>query len=71
MLKGSARENIGAYFRGSAALRYELAALDSRRHWRRATAAYVLGDMASDSAVPALLDHEQRHSTGDPTERVS
>lgn len=56
MLKGSARENIGAYFRGSAALRYELAALDSRRHWRRATAAYLLGDMASDSAVPALLE---------------
>lgn len=56
LLRGTARENIGAYFRGSAALRHELAALHSRRSWRRATAAFVLGDMASGSAVPALLD---------------
>ncbi|NUT57058.1 MAG: HEAT repeat domain-containing protein, partial [Thermoleophilia bacterium] len=55
VLKGSARRHIGEYFRGSSALRYELAALDSRRAWRRATAAYVLGDMASASAIPALL----------------
>lgn len=56
VLRGVARENIGAYFRNSRALRRELAVLDSRRSWRRATAAYVLGDMASDSAVPSLLD---------------
>lgn len=56
VLRGDARENIGAYFRGSAALRYELSALGSRRPWRRATAAYVLGDMSSSSAVPALLE---------------
>jgi HEAT repeat protein len=55
VLRGDARENIGAYFRGSRALRYELSALDSRRPWKRATAAYLLGDMASLSAVPALL----------------
>lgn len=55
VLKGAARENIGAYFRGSTALRHELSALGSRRAWRRATAAYLLGDMASRSAVPALL----------------
>lgn len=56
VLRGAARENIGATFRGSAALRYELAALGSRRPWRRATAAFVLGDMASASAIPALLE---------------
>ncbi|MHB1242657.1 MAG: HEAT repeat domain-containing protein [Gaiellaceae bacterium] len=56
VLRGVARQNIGAYFRNSPALRRELAVLDSRRSWRRATAAYVLGDMASESAVPALLD---------------
>lgn len=55
LLKGDARANIGSYFRGSSALRHELAALSARRTWRRATAAYVLGDMASSSAVPALL----------------
>lgn len=56
VLKGTARDNIGTYFRGSSALRHELAALGSRRGWRRATAAYVLGDMASSTAVPALVD---------------
>lgn len=56
MLKGDARVHIGAYFRGSAALRHELAAIDSRSSWRRATAAYVLGDMAAESAFPALLE---------------
>lgn len=65
VLRGAARVNIGAYFRGSAAIRYELAALDSRRSWRRATAAYVLGDMASPSAVPALLD-----ALSDPSREV-
>ncbi|HWG56651.1 MAG TPA: HEAT repeat domain-containing protein [Gaiellaceae bacterium] len=55
VLRGDARAHIAALFRGSAALRHELAALRARRAWRRATAAYVLGDMAAPTAIPALL----------------
>ena len=62
-LRGDSRVRIAAHFRGSAALRHELAALSSRRSWKRASAASRLGDMAAVSALPALreaLDDEER-----------
>jgi HEAT repeat protein len=62
-LRGDSRERIAAHFRGSSALRNELAALSSRRTWKRATAASRLGDMAAVSALPALreaLDDPER-----------
>ena len=43
--------------------------LRSRRAWRRATAAFTLGDMASERAVPELLevlDDSQRASALPP-----
>jgi HEAT repeat protein len=55
LLKGDARANIGQYFEQGAAYRKELAALGSRRAWRRAAAAFALGDMAVDAAEPYLL----------------
>lgn len=55
LVKGDARANIGRYFALSRAFENELAALGSRRAWRRATAAFALGDMATEKAVPELL----------------
>jgi HEAT repeat protein len=52
---GESRVRIGAYFAGTAAYAAELRALRDRRAWRRATAAYRLGDMACAEAAPALL----------------
>jgi HEAT repeat protein len=54
-LSGEASARIAFYFRGSAALRHALAGLQSRRSWRRADAAFALGDMAVAETVPALL----------------
>jgi HEAT repeat protein len=62
-LRGDSRARIAAHFRGSPALRHELASLSSRRTWKRATAASRLGDMAAASALPALreaLEDEER-----------
>jgi HEAT repeat protein len=53
---GEARERIGAYFAGTEAYSNEIRALGDRRAWRRATAAYRLGDMACAEAVPAVLE---------------
>ena len=44
-LSGEAGTRIGAYFRTSAALRAARGELGSRNAWRRAQAAYRLGDM--------------------------
>lgn len=52
---GDARRRIADYFEGTTALGAELRALGDRRGWRRATAAYRLGDMASREAVPSLV----------------
>jgi HEAT repeat protein len=52
---GESRLRIGAYFAGTTAYEAELRALRDRRAWRRATAAYRLGDMACPEAVPDLL----------------
>lgn len=55
-LAGEPRRHVGAFFEASGALARELRALRRRAAWRRATAAYALGDMASFEAVPALLE---------------
>lgn len=54
-LSGEARERIGGYFSGSEALANELDDLGDRRAWRRATAAYRLGDMACREAGSPLV----------------
>jgi HEAT repeat protein len=54
-VRGDARDRIAAYFAGTRALADELEALRDRRPWRRATAAYRLGDMACGEAVEPLL----------------
>ena len=54
-LRGDAQARIAAYFRGSASLHEELQALNSRRMWRRATAAFRLGDMACEEVMPDVL----------------
>lgn len=56
LVRGEARSNIGAYFAGSDAYARQIAALRSRRDWRRAAAAFTLGDMAVQAAVPHLLE---------------
>jgi HEAT repeat protein len=54
-LTGDADRRIAEYFRGSDALARSLRELRSRRAWRRAAAAYRLGDMYCEEAAPALL----------------
>ena len=54
-LSGTAREHVAAFFERRGHVDRELALLQSRRPWRRATAAYVLGDMGSETAIPALV----------------
>ena len=55
LVKGDARRRIGEHFAGTAAYADERRALGSRRAWRRAAAAFALGDMAVDAAAPDLL----------------
>lgn len=54
-LTGGDRTRVADYFRGSDALAQSLHELGSRRAWRRAAAAYRLGDMGCEEAAPALL----------------
>jgi HEAT repeats len=54
-LRGVSRERIVAYFETSGAVADERARLSSGRAWRRAAAAFALGDMGSIHAVPDLL----------------
>jgi HEAT repeat protein len=54
-LRGPARQRITAYFEDNGAVDVELRRLGGRRRWRRATAAFALGDMGSQRAVSALL----------------
>jgi HEAT repeat protein len=56
LVRGDARASIGRYFAGSAAYRQQIAGLRSRRTWRRAAAAFALGDMAVAEAVDPLLE---------------
>jgi HEAT repeat protein len=53
-VSGETTERIAAYFRDGGGLAAELAGMQSRRAWRRAAAAYALGDMACPEAVPVL-----------------
>jgi HEAT repeat protein len=63
LVRGDARENIGRYFAGSTAYGRQIASLHARSSWRRATAAFALGDMAVADAIGPLmqtLDDESR-----------
>jgi HEAT repeat protein len=52
---GEARARIAEYFAGTEAFSRELRGLQDRRAWRRAGAAYRLGDMACREAGPMLI----------------
>jgi len=67
-VSGEARERIGEYFAGTEAYTAEIAALSDHRAWRRATAAYRLGDMACPEAVATIL---RRLDDGDPDVRAA
>jgi HEAT repeat protein len=54
-LRGGSRERIAQYFERQGRVHDAIAGLSDRRSWRRATAAYALGDMGSPTAVPALV----------------
>jgi HEAT repeat protein len=54
-VRGAPRERIAAYFERTGAVDEQLRLLRSRRGWKRASAAFALGDMGSRLAVPALL----------------
>jgi HEAT repeat protein len=54
-LTGEAGGRVAEYFRGSDALTRSQKELGSWRTWRRAPAAYRLGDMGCEEAAPALL----------------
>jgi HEAT repeat protein len=55
LLRGAAWERIAAYFEATGGVDEQLERLRSRRAWRRATAAFTLGDMCSRRAAPELL----------------
>jgi HEAT repeat protein len=54
-LTGAAEERIADYFLGSGALARAQKELRARRAWKRAAAAYRLGDMGRPEVAPALL----------------
>jgi HEAT repeat protein len=54
-LRGAPRERIATFFEDSGLVARERQALRSRRPWRRAEAARLLGDMSSTCAVSALV----------------
>jgi hypothetical protein len=61
-VSGATTSRIGQYFRDNGGLDAAFAALRSRRAWRRAAAAYSLGDMACPEAVPVLVGALEDHS---------
>lgn len=54
-LTGEAGTRVAEYFRGTDALARAQRELGARRAWRRAAAAYRMGDMCCEEAAPALL----------------
>jgi hypothetical protein len=54
-LRGEARARITRWFEDHGTVARELSRLHDRRAWRRAQAAFTLGDMGSATAVPALV----------------
>ena len=67
-VSGEARERIGEYFAGTEAYAAEIRALRDPRGWRRATAAFRLGDMACPEAAAAIL---RRLDDRDPDVRAA
>jgi HEAT repeat protein len=55
-LTGDADARVAAYFRDKPAVRVALRDLRGRRMWRRAAAAYRLGDMADPEVAVPLMD---------------
>jgi HEAT repeat protein len=55
-VRGESSERIAAFFEQNGLVARELGTLSSPRAWRRASAAFALGDMASSAAVAGLLD---------------
>jgi len=55
-VRGAPRERIAAYFERTGAVDEQLQLLRNRSGWKRAGAAFTLGDMCSPRAVPALLE---------------
>jgi HEAT repeat protein len=60
-VRGHARDHVAGFFESRGEVERELAHLRNRRAWRRATAAFALGDMGSAAAVPALLETLDDH----------
>jgi hypothetical protein len=54
-LRGPETARIGEFFERQGGLDREVVGLCSRRAWKRATAAFALGDMGSSRAIPPLL----------------
>jgi HEAT repeat protein len=55
LVRGESHDRITAYFEATGAVEEQREHLSSRRAWRRASAAFALGDMGSPRAVPWLL----------------
>lgn len=55
-ITGSGREEIAQYFEEVGLVERQLGLLRGRNSWRRAQAAFVLGDACSARAVPALVE---------------
>ena len=55
-LRGESLTRIGMYFEASGAVDDQMRLLGGHPAWRRATAAFRLGDMRSTRAIPALTD---------------
>jgi hypothetical protein len=68
-VRGPTHDRIVEYFAGQGTVERELAVLaEARRPWRRATAAFRLGDIGSQDAAPALV---RALSDGDRAVRIA
>ncbi|HEX5449767.1 MAG TPA: HEAT repeat domain-containing protein [Gaiellaceae bacterium] len=56
LVRGDARKNIAAYFERSPAYADAIRSVTALYAWRRASAAFALGDMAVEASIPALID---------------
>lgn len=61
-LTGDARANVAEFFEAQGGIDREIHNLTAYRTWRRAAAAFALGDMGSPRAIPALISAlDDRH----------